>query len=82
MTKTEKARIMAEMTQIEYANELLRAALDVMQSSTVGPYVRSVRTGTTKANGGGDGTCIMEEIADYFENYKVPREPQFPEIED
>ena len=65
--------------QIDVANELLRAALEVMTKATSGPYVQSVDHCMTKANGGGDGACVMQEIADYFDAYDVPREPQWPD---
>lgn len=69
-------------TQIEKANELLRAALEIIRESGESIYVRSAYQVTTKAYGGGDGMCIAEDIDAYFDAYNVPREPQMPEIDD
>ena len=68
-----------KITQQQYADELLRAALDIIEEAGKGPFVRSVHECQTRANGGGDGLCVRDEIRDYFEAYAVPREPQYPQ---
>lgn len=68
--------------QLKYANELLRAALDILEEAQEGPYVKEVGHCTTRANGGGDGMCVTEEISDYFETYGVTRTPDFPQIDE
>lgn len=65
-------------TQIEDANELLRAALDIIRKSGEGPIVRSAYQVETTAFGGGDGMCIAGDIEEYFRNYDVAREFQMP----
>jgi len=70
---------MGEPTQIEVANELLRAALDILTQASSGHYVKSVNECETRANGGGDGSCVREEIESYFDQYNVPTAFQWPE---
>lgn len=69
----------SEPTQQQVADELLRAALDLLREAIESPYVKSVAECTTRANGGGDGLCVMAEVSDYFERYHVPIDPQWPE---
>ncbi len=69
-------------TQIEDANELLRAALEIIRESGDSRYVKSAYAVTTKAFGGGDGLCIAEDIEAYFDQYGVAREPQMPALDD
>lgn len=78
-TLTQRQRHLIAKDQIAYANELLRAALDILEEAESSPYVRSVLECTTRANGGGDGLCVLGELRDYFEDYDVPRDPQWPQ---
>lgn len=66
-------------TQLDEANELLRAALEIIHASGRAHSVTSAYRCTTKANGGGDGLCVAGEIEDYLDTWDVPREPQFPD---
>lgn len=70
------------MTQLDEAHELLRAALEIFRDASRGPYVKSLGACKTRANGGGDGACVREEIAEYFDRYGVTVEPQMPELND
>lgn len=58
-------------TQIEDANELLRAALDIIRQSGESRMV--AYEVETKAFGGGDGMCIANGIEAYLRQYDVPR---------
>lgn len=69
-------------TQIEHANELLRAALDIFEDAQRGPYVKALGECETLAHGGGDGICVAEEIKEYFDLHRVPRKPQMPALDE
>lgn len=69
---------MTEPTQLEIANELLRAALDLLEKADRTSFVVSVLELTTNANGGGDGMCVREELQEYFDTFDVPRALQWP----
>ena len=76
------ASVVAAPSQIDDANELLRAALEIIRGSGESHYVKSAYAVTTTAYGGGDGMCIADDIEAYFEQYRVSREPQMPELDD
>ena len=71
-----------QLTQIEEANELLRAALEIIRASGTSRYVKSAYAVTTRAYGGGDGRCIAEDIEEYFSQNSISLEPQMPELDD
>lgn len=66
----------SEPTQLECANELLRAAHDIISQVVRGKVWHSCET---RANGGGDSHCVLQELADYFDTYDVERAPMWPD---
>lgn len=68
-----------EPSQIAVAHELLRGALDLLTRQKSSRYILNVLEQTTKANGGGDGYTLAHEIEDYFDQYEVARDFQWPD---
>ena len=76
------AEVATALEALEEAHEILRGALDLLTQAGRGPYVKNVLSLTTKANGGGDGHCLREEIEAYFDQHGIAREFQRPEDEE